>query len=84
MKAGEHLKSLTWGNPVVSCDRRDFTGIQEPSSKIFDYGSWKIVRSLDPWKPRIKTKVCPVCGGKYLPTPQSKRRCIPCNYQINN
>lgn len=85
MKAGEHLKALSWGNaPKVLYDRRH----RDDSREDFSYKvlppltreEYRIVRQIDPWKARIEIKDCPLCGGKYIPTPQSEKRCIPCNH----
>lgn len=104
MKAGEHLKPLTWGNQKA---KKYIVGYEVPKIKrLFKYKNsylkynsfkegkkesyvYKVfptieeelrVSKLDVWGLRPFIKNCPSCGGKYIPTPQSKKTCIPCRY----
>lgn len=83
MKAGEHLKvpsgmyNHTWKNYHPSREKV----YKEPSSDIFTVDEHRFIQQLDPWKMKVIVKHCPLCGGKYIPTIQSNKRCIPCNYE---
>lgn len=59
----------------------DIEGVPEPSSVIFTTKEFRHLQSLDVWKLKVNIQHCPLCGGKYIPTPQSDKTCIPCNYK---
>lgn len=80
MKAGEHLKPLTWGNPKIFYDGRFRDRYIGENKFLFTTKELNFIKQLDPWKLRPIIKKCTLCGDRYIPTPQSDKVCIKCNY----
>lgn len=47
---------------------------------LFTTYEWRTIKDLDVWAMKVHVRRCPICTEKYIPTPQSERRCIKCNY----